>query len=180
MNKHYFFTSKRLGFRKFRDADFELFSKMNSDPEVMRFFPSTRNQIEVRNLMQAINTHIDQHGFGYFAVDHLETNHFIGFIGLKKTSFQSFFTPCVEIGWRLDSSYWNQGYASEGAERCLEFAFSELGIKEIYSFTSLLNKPSERVMQKIGMNKINEFDHPLVEDNHPLKRHCLYYIKAKF
>ena len=178
MNTPYLFTSKRLGFRKFRDADFESFFEINSDKKVMRFFPAPLNKTESQKLMQSINSHIDEHRYGFFAVDHLETNTFIGFIGLKNTNFVADFTPCVEIGWRLHHSFWNQGLATEGAERCLKFAFSELELEEIYSFTSLLNKPSERVMQKIGMDKIDEFDHPLLQHNHPLRKHSLYYIKS--
>jgi len=61
--------------------------------------------------------------------------------------------PAIEIGWRLLPKFWNQGLATEGAKRCLQFAFEELNIGEIYAVTSIHNKPSERVMQKIGMKK---------------------------
>lgn len=57
-----------------------------------------------------------------------------------------------------------------------EYAKKTLGLKELYSFTSLPNKRSERVMQKIGMVKSKEFDHPLVSPDHPLCRHVLYKI----
>ncbi len=170
----YFFISKRLGFRKFISSDFEAFHAINSDPEVMKYFPSLLKKEETSTLMNRINDHIADHGFGFFAVDLLKESTFIGFIGQKKTSFKADFTPSVEIGWRLDKNYWNRGLATEGASRCLEFAFSELNLSEMHSFTSLLNTASERVMQKIGMKKIGEFDHPLVDDNHPLKAHVLY------
>lgn len=171
----YFFTSQQLGFRKFHSGDSDSFYSMNSNVETMRFFPSVLTRKQSDSLLQKINEHIEKHGFGFFAIDHLKTSTFIGFIGLKRTNFEADFTPCVEIGWRLHPSFWNKGLATEGASRCLEFAFSTLKLKEIYSFTALLNKPSERVMQKIGMTKIGEFDHPLVEDGHPLKKHALYH-----
>tara|TARA_R100001591_G_scaffold2681_2_gene6771 strand:+ start:6167 stop:6706 length:540 start_codon:yes stop_codon:yes gene_type:complete len=176
MNDPYFFTSNRLGFRKFNDSDLNPFFEINSDPEVMKHFPSVLNIEQTELLIKKINNHIEEHGYGFFAVDLLPENTFIGFIGLKNSSFEADFTPCVEIGWRLDKKYWNQGLATEGSARCLDFAFSDLNVVEVYSFTALLNKASERVMQKIGMKKIGEFDHPLVEDNHPLKAHCLYRI----
>lgn len=49
---------------------------------------------------------------------------------------------------------------------------------ELYSFTSLPNLRSERVMQKIGMTRMKEFDHPLVPADHPLRKHVLYHIKT--
>ena len=176
----YFFTSQRLGFRKFKDEDKKLFFKINTDPKVMQFFPSVLTLVESNSLIEKINNHIDEYNFGFFAVDLLSENQFIGFIGLKRTSFDADFTPCVEIGWRLDAKFWNQGLATEGAQRCLKYAFTDLSISEVYSFTSLLNLPSERVMQKIGMQKIGQFSHPMIEDKDPLKEHCVYKITSIF
>ena len=69
------------------------------------------------------------------------------------------------------------GLTGEHAQQLgLEYAKKTLGLKELYSFTSLPNKRSERVMQKIGMVKSKEFDHPLVSLDHPLCRHVLYKI----
>ena len=99
---------------------------------------------------------------------------FIGYIGLHHTNFETDFCPCIEIGWRLCENSWGRGYATEGARACLDYAFRQLQLPEIYSFTSLPNRRSERVMQKIGLQKIGEFDHPLVPAGHPLLRHVLY------
>lgn len=50
-------------------------------------------------------------------------------------------------------------------------------LPELYSFTSLPNKRSERAVQKIGMLKEGEFGHLLIPAGHPLMRHVLYRIK---
>lgn len=102
---------------------------------------------------------------------------FIGYTGLHHAVFDTDFCPCLEIGWRLRAEAWGKGYATEGAQACLDYAFDTLHLPEIYSFTSLPNKRSERVMQKIGMQKVKEFDHPLVPCGHPLLRHVLYRIQ---
>jgi len=179
MNKDYLFQSDRLGFRFFSDMDSDTFYKINSNKEVMRYFPSVLTWEQSDSLMIKINYHIEKHGFGFYAVDHLQDKKFIGFIGLKNTAFEAEFTPCVEIGWRLDAEYWNQGLATEGAKRCLDLAFNDLGLDEIYSFTSIINKTSERIMQKIGMIKIEEFDHPALGKDHALQAHCLYKITKR-
>jgi len=67
--------------------------------------------------------------------------------------------------------------ATEGAKRCLEYGFEKLQLPEIYSFTAVPNVRSEKVMQKIGMQKIGEFDHPVLEKGHALERHVLYCSK---
>ena len=103
------------------------------------------------------------------------TGRFIGYVGLHEIGFEAEFTPGIEIGWRLAADYHNQGYATEAAKAVLELA-KELGIQCLYSFTAKINIPSERVMQKIGMIKTGEFDHPKLSEDSPLQTHVLYRI----
>ena len=48
-NNKYIFTSKRLGFRNWKSEDLEKMAKINADPEVMRFFPSTNITEQTQN-----------------------------------------------------------------------------------------------------------------------------------
>ena len=76
----------------------------------------------------------------------------IGFVGLSTPTFEAYFTPCVEIGWRLHSRYHGKGYATEAARAVLQFGFETLALlEEIVSFTVPMNKKSRNVMEKIGM-----------------------------
>jgi ribosomal-protein-alanine N-acetyltransferase len=76
----------------------------------------------------------------------------------------------------LHADHWNQGYATEGARAALEFGFRWLEAKEIVSFTTSANVRSRRVMEKLGMthSASDDFDHPLLVEEHPLRRHALY------
>ncbi len=65
---------------------------------------------------------------------------------------------------------------TEAARACLSFAFQRAGSSEVYSFTSLLNLPSQ-VMQKLGMEFVKEFDSEKVPADSPLLRHVLYRIE---
>lgn len=149
---------------------------MNSDPIVMEYYPHPLGFEQSDRLAEKIKTHLSEKGYGLWAVETKSDGQFIGYIGFSTADFISNFTPCTEIGWRLRKEAWGNGYATEGAKACLEYGFTKLGFKEIFSFTSLFNKRSEKVMIKIGMEKIREFDHPNVEDGDRLKRHVLYKI----
>ncbi|MEM7512649.1 MAG: GNAT family N-acetyltransferase [Bacteroidota bacterium] len=173
----YLFQSERLGFRTWQKSDLDTYAAMNADPDVMEFFPSLLSREVSKKSIENFEKHYEEHGFNFFPVDTLSENRFIGFIGMKRVGFEAFFTPCVEIGWRLDKAYWGKGYATEGALRCLKFAFEELGEEAVYSFTALQNKRSERVMQKIGMHKAGEFDHPKLSEDSELRQHVLYKIE---
>jgi RimJ/RimL family protein N-acetyltransferase len=161
---NYIFTSKRLGFRNWQTSDIPKMTAISSNPNVMRFFPSTQDETVTSGFLNRMKIECETKGFCYFAVDKLENGEFIGFIGLSEPSYESPFTPCVDIGWRLAEAAWNQGFATEGAKRCLEFAFENLQLKTVKAFAPEINLNSINVMQKIGMTKIGTFKHPRLKD----------------
>jgi ribosomal-protein-alanine N-acetyltransferase len=168
--------TERLILREWRRDDRDPFARLNVDPAVMEFFPALLTREESDAMVDRIEAHFAAHGFGVWATELKATGEFIGFIGLWIPKFKAHFTPCVEIGWRLAASHWGSGLATEGARAAVEYAFGELGLKELVSFTAVENARSRRVMEKIGMthNAADDFDHPDLPDGHRLKRHVLY------
>lgn len=175
--KEYLFQSERLGFRNWQAADVEKMALINSDPEVMAFFPSTETFEQTQNFISRMQQQFLERGCCYFAVEEIETGQFIGFIGLSEKTFEADFTPCTDIGWRLGKSFWNKGYATEGAKRCLQFGFADLGLEKILAIAPKINTNSEKVMQKIGMEKLPNFKHPLLDEYPRLQECVLYQIK---
>jgi len=175
-NSPYIFTSERLGFRQWRTDDLEEFAKLNADEAVMEHFPSTLSESEVVEFIVKLKEHYETNGFTYYATEILETNEFIGMIGLASQKYVTDYTPAIDIGWRLKQSAWGKGYATEGAKRCLEYAFNDLGIEKVISVCVTQNFKSEKVMKKIGMTKIGSFDHPEMKDNPGYERHHCYEI----
>lgn len=170
------FETPRLLLRGWRETDREPFAAMNADPLVMRYFPSTLTAEESDALMEGIRSSLERRGFGLWALAIKGTDEFAGFLGLSVPSFETHFTPCIEIGWRLAARFWNQGLATEGAAAVLLHAFETLSLPEVVSFTSASNTPSRRVMEKIGMfrDPADDFDNPRLPEGHPLRRHVLY------
>ncbi len=174
--KQYLETS-RLILRDWKENDLAEFIRMNQDSHVMEYFLKKLSKEETVDFYNRICEEFDNCGYGLYAVETKEDQKFIGYVGLHNITFDVDFAPGIEIGWRLTPEVWGKGYATEAASACLAYANHILKIKKLYSFTSLPNKRSERVMQKIGMTKIKEFDHPLVETGHWLRRHVLYGIE---
>jgi RimJ/RimL family protein N-acetyltransferase len=164
----------RLRLRRWRQSDREPFWRINADPRVMEFFPACLTREESDALVGLAESHFEKHGFGPFAAELRPGGELAGFIGLMVPAFDAYFTPCVEIGWRLGPGHWNQGLATEGAEAVARFAFADLRLREIVSFTVPGNTRSRRVMEKLGMAYEGEFDHPRLPEGHPLRRHVLY------
>lgn len=172
-----YIETPRLQLRGWKKEDILPFAKMNSDPTVMKYFLKRLNEKESLEFYHRIQDEFLQFGYGLYAIEKKDDGAFIGYTGFHHITFDVDFAPGVEISWRLKQEEWNQGFATEAAKACLSYAKKHLPFKTIWSFTSLPNKSSERVMQKIGMEKIKEFSHPAVPENHPLKQHVLYNIK---
>ena len=166
----------RLILRQWQDSDTAPFIQMCADDEVMHYFPKKLDASEATAFMQRLKDAIETRGWGLYAVELKATGEFIGFIGLHIHPPEFEIADAPELGWRLLPQYWHQGYATEGAKAVLKHAFRNLRLDKIISFTACLNTPSERVMQRIGMDKVREFDHPSVPAEHPLQRHVLYEI----
>jgi RimJ/RimL family protein N-acetyltransferase len=171
--------TERLLLRRWKEDDREPFYRMNSDPRVMEFMPACLSHAESDMFFERINEHFREHGFGLYAAELHEDRAFIGYVGLAVPTFEASFTPCVEIGWRLSADHWGRGLATEGALAVVNYAFGELGLDEIVSFTVPENVRSRRVMEKIGMthNASEDFDHPNLPEGHPLRRHVLYRLR---
>jgi ribosomal-protein-alanine N-acetyltransferase len=151
---------------------------MNADPRVMEFFRSPLDRIGSDTMVDRIEKHFDDHGFGLWALEVPGTTAFIGFCGLSNVPFRAHFTPCIEIGWRLGFEHWGQGYATEAAKLAIAHGFSDMKLPGVVAFTAMGNVRSRAVMKRLGMRHepADDFDHPSLPYGHPLVRHVLYRL----
>jgi ribosomal-protein-alanine N-acetyltransferase len=175
--------TERLLLRGWRAADLAPFADLNADPVVMEFFPAPLSRAESDAFAGRISETLERQGWGLWAVEvHGE---FVGFTGLAVPRFDAPFMPAVEIGWRLARPAWGRGYATEAARAVIDHAFAAepagLGLDELVSFTSVGNLRSRRVMEHLGMthDPRDDFDHPLVGEGHPLRRHVLHRLRSE-
>lgn len=171
--------TERLYLRRWKEADLEPFVRMNQDQGVMKYFPSTLSAEKTQWLFDLIQKEFSECGFSLYAVEEKSSESFIGFTGFHRATLDVEFCPCIEIGWRLDKPFWNKGYASEAAAACLKHGFNVLGFDEIYSYTAIENKASQRVMQKIGLSTERYFDHPEITEDNVLRPHVCYWMTSK-
>jgi RimJ/RimL family protein N-acetyltransferase len=115
-------------------------------------------------------------GFGWWAVEVPGVAPFAGFVGLQEPSFETWFTPCVEVGWRFAHEHWGHGYATEAARLAIAYGFDRVGLDEIVSFTVPANRRSVAVMERLGMRYDGEFEHPRLPVGSRLRTHVLYRL----
>lgn len=165
--------TSRLVLRAWREDDFDAFAAMNADPCVMEYFPAPLTREESAAFFGHIREEFQTEGFGLYAVERISDGLLLGYTGLHRVTFDGLCGQ-IEIGWRLRADAWGNGYAPEAAQACLAHA-TKLGIEEIIAFTAVANRRSQRVMQKIGMECVGQFNHPTLPEGHPLRRHVLYH-----
>lgn len=57
----------------------------------------------------------------------------------------------IEVGYQVRRDFWNQGYATEAARACMEYAFTKLGARRVISMIRPPNVASRRVAEKNGL-----------------------------
>ncbi|SER02989.1 ribosomal-protein-alanine N-acetyltransferase [Faunimonas pinastri] len=175
--------TERLVIRGWREEDAAPLARLNGDPEVMEHMAGRLGAAESAAFMGRIQAHFREHGFGFWAVEAPGVAPFIGCVGLLRSGFDAHFTPCVEVGWRLDRPRRGRGYATEAARAALTFGFRELLLPEIVSFTTVKNLRSQSVMPRLGMRRdpADDFLHPALAPDHPIRPHVLYRLgRAEF
>lgn len=172
--------TERLRLRRWREADREPFAALNADPEVMRYFAEPLSRAASDASIDGWQRQFEERGWSNWAAELRATGELLGFVGLSVPRRTLPFSPCVEIGWRLARGHWGRGYATEGARAALQVGFERLGLPEIVSFTTLSNRPSRAVMERIGLRDTGrDFEHPGLPPGHPLRLHCLYQVTAE-
>ena len=169
----------RLQLRTWCDEDLAPFATLNADPCVMRYYPALLDRGESDAQAGRIRKHMAEQGIGLWAVSVRDGADFIGFVGLSRPLFETRFTPCVEVGWRLASEQWGHGYATEAARGALAHAFGPLGLDEVVSMAVPANRRSLAVMRRLGMTRSpsDDFLHPSLPEGHPLQPHVLHRLK---
>jgi len=92
--------------------------------------------------------HWQQHGFGVWAVADRSYDKLIGHCGLNRLPD----SDEVEVLYRLDRAYWNQGLATEAAKASLRYGFEQVKLDKIVALTLPHHLASRRVMEKAGLH----------------------------
>jgi RimJ/RimL family protein N-acetyltransferase len=170
--------TRRLLLRRWQAQDLEPFSAISADPEVMEHFPAPLSREQSAALIERTEASFDTHGYGLWAVELCDENPLVGIVGALAVEDDLPFYPAVELGWRLGHELWGRGIATEGARAVSEYAFQTLGLRELVAYTAASNQRSQRVMERLGMQRdaAEDFMHPKLSVNHPLAPHVLYRL----
>jgi RimJ/RimL family protein N-acetyltransferase len=172
--------TERLILRPWEDRDRAPLARILGDPDVRRFYPAPATPAEVEATIDSCIARTARDGFCFAAAELKADGKLVGFIGLGRLSetMRTVIASEVEIGWQTDKAYWGRGLAPEAARAWLGYAWDVLKLPEVVAFTFEGNRPSRRVMEKIGMahDPAGDFLNPNLPEGHRLRPHVLYRI----
>jgi len=147
--------TERLIMRPLVESDVDEIFAMRSDEEIMRFIREPQGRSESLDWIKLVSARWDTEKLGFCAVIEKETDKFLGWCGIWRLRE----TNELEVGYAIEKAYWGKGFATEAAEKFIEYAFENIKPDKIVAVAEPKNLASRRVMEKLGMKfvKIAKF-----------------------
>jgi RimJ/RimL family protein N-acetyltransferase len=144
-------STDRLLFRKIDHADFADWLKFFEDPRTSQHWIEEKvsPELSCKNWYQKQQWRYENDKGGMNALIEKATNKLIGHAGLLVQTVDE--VSELEIGYSLLPEFWGNGFASEAAQKCKDFAFENNFSESLISIISLSNFPSQKVATKNGM-----------------------------
>jgi RimJ/RimL family protein N-acetyltransferase len=167
--------TERLVLRDWRGDDVAPIHAICSDPQVMATIGPLMDRDAARGLVDRLGGYAERYGHTFWALERRADGRMIGFCGVSRGAVPAI-EGRLEIGWRLASDCWGQSYAREAAEATLDWIGGNRPAEPIFAITSVGNIRSRGLMERLGLRYCEgmDFDHPMVADGSPLKRHITY------
>ena len=147
--------TKRLTMRELKQSDFDDLCKILQDEGTMYAYEGAFSDREAHEWLDRQIARYQAWGFGAWAVILKGTGQLIGQCGLTMQPWKD--TEVLEIGYLLNREAWHQGYATEAAIACRQYAFDVLGADEVCSIIRDTNLASQHVAIRNGMTPTDTF-----------------------
>jgi RimJ/RimL family protein N-acetyltransferase len=157
-----FLETERLVLRRFTEDDVDILVELDADADVMHFVtggrPTPRHEIETDVLPAFLDYYARFDGYGFWAAIEKTSGRFVGWFHFRP---QKDAPPNeVELGYRLHTSAWGKGYATEGSRALVDKGFADLDVQRVVAFTMVVHGASRRVLEKAGLRYVRTFHEP--------------------
>lgn len=153
-----FLETDRMLLRRFTLDDIDAVFELDCDPLVRTFIedgqPVTREEAAT-TIEHWLSYYQRSDVFGFWAAIEKKTSSFLGWFHFRPQEGRSIDAP--ELGYRLRSSAWGNGYATEGSRALIDKGFESPLVARVVAETMAVHTASRRVMEKSGMRYVRTF-----------------------
>lgn len=135
------------------DDDLDLMACLLGDPEVMSFYPAPKTRDEAAAWIAWNRRNYAEHGYGLWIIETAD-GEFVGDCGLTWQPVNG--VRRLEVGYHVLPGRQGQGFATEAAAACRDFARDAIGAEELVAIIHPENTASRRVAEKIGMVQVED------------------------
>lgn len=148
--------TERIVLRKMVIDDYKELCKSLQDEQVMYAWEYSFSDDEVIDWIERRIVAYEKFGYDYFLAIDKKDNRVIGQIGLlnEYINQQNF----IGIGYIINREDWGKGYALEGSQALLNYAFNTLKTNQVVADIRPENAASIKIAEKLGMKIIQKFD----------------------
>ncbi|MEO7123008.1 MAG: GNAT family N-acetyltransferase [Lacisediminihabitans sp.] len=147
--------TSRLRFRHMTADDLHEMALLLGDPHVMRFYPAPKTRDQAAAWIAWNQNNYAEFGYGLWIIETLAGD-FVGDCGLTWQEVNG--VKKLEVGYHVAIAVQGRGLATEAAEACRDFARDHTGADELIAIIHPENRASERVAEKLGMQRVTD-DH---------------------
>ncbi len=141
--------TERTILRYMTPDDYDDLAEIHFDVEAMAKGRGAFTPEELRGWMQRTFERYERLGFGLFVVERKSDGEVLGEVGLSQHVIEG--ESVLELGYFFKRKHWRQGYASECAKACVDYAHLTLESPVVCSLIHGENDTSRRVAERIGM-----------------------------
>ena len=161
-NHNVILETERLLLSPWQAADWTAFRPIATDPEVMRYITGgvPWSDERIRSFVDCQVQLYEERAFCRWKLVEKATGDMIGFCGV------GLWHDAPEIGWWLARTCWGRGLATEAARVALDDILVRIKLERVISVAMPANVASIRIMQKLGLRFVRNFENegvPLVQ-----------------
>jgi len=142
--------TERLGLRRLGVEDAPFVLRLVNEPSFLENIgdKGLRTVEDAKKfLREGYWTRQEKPGYGQFLVELKSDGAAVGVCGLLHREQLG----VSDIGFAFLPEYWGRGLALEAAKAVLRYATEELGVEKVVGLTTKENRPSIKVLEKLGM-----------------------------
>jgi ribosomal-protein-alanine N-acetyltransferase len=151
---HVIAHTPRFVIRNFKPEEEEHFISLFDDDQVTLHLPKRSRKENLEIFKKTLSDYAAGKTLGRWGLFNNTDGEFIGMCLLRNYNDED---GKIELGYVLTRKYWGKGIASEMALIMVGYGFTHANAKEIVAVTTLGNSGSQKVLEKAGLIRMDDF-----------------------